>query len=112
MTGTMFLPACYLAAALLALWLYVRFPDRRPKNLKAAIARVVLAFAAFFTLPIALAAYRSAFHGQAAGMAFVLAFALPMLIGVMLSWLWFLARVLHDFGPDLPSGGHPATNGT
>lgn len=111
MTGNVFESASYLGLALIALWIYVRFPNRRPETLTRAIARVVLAFSLFMVLPFVLFAFRAVFHGHTAGVAFVLVVAMPMLCGVMVSFIWLLARLLHDFGPDLPNGGHPATTG-
>ena len=110
MTGTMFQSASYVGLGLVALWLYVRFPGGRPQSLNRAIARVVLAFSLFMALPFAMALFRAFFHGPKAGVAFVLVVAMPLLCGVMLSFIWLLARVLHDYGPDLPNGGHPATD--
>lgn len=108
----MFQSACFIGLALIALWIYVRFPERRPQSLSGAIARVVLAFSLFMVLPFALLLVHSIFPGRTAGVAFLLAVAMPLLCGVMLSFIWLLARVLHDFGPDLPNGGHPAASGS
>jgi ABC-type nickel/cobalt efflux system permease component RcnA len=107
----MFETESFIGLALIALWIYVRFPERRPQSLMHAIARVVLAFGLFMVLPFALLVFHSIFPGHTAGVAFLLAVAMPLLCGVLLSFIWLLARVLHDYGPDLPSGGHPATNG-
>lgn len=107
----MFQQATYIGLGLVALWLYARFPNRRPETLMRAVARVMVAFGVFMTLPLEAAAYKSAFTGPTAGLFFIFGVAMPLLCWVMLSWLWLLARVIHDYGPDLPSGGHPATSG-
>ena len=107
----MFESESFIGLALVALWIYVRFPNRRPQSLMRAIARVVLAFSLFMALPFAMAVFHAFFRGPTAGIAFLLVIAMPLLCGVMLSFIWLLARVLHEFGPDLPKGGHPATSG-
>jgi cation transporter-like permease len=111
MTKTMFESSSYVGLALIALWLYVRLPERRPQSLVRATARVVLAFSLFMVLPFAMTLLHHFFGGPAAGIAFLFCLAMPLLCGVMLSFIWLLARVLHEFGPDLPKGGHPATSG-
>jgi hypothetical protein len=41
----------------------------------------------------------------------VLALLIPTLTYVLVSWIWLIARVLHDLLGGTPRGGHPATTG-
>ena len=102
-------PAMFLGLGVVAVWTYLRFPGLRPGSLARAVAHVAISFGAFVLLPIALRVFLPLVptHDQAACL--VLALLIPALTYLLLSWVWLIARVLHDLG-GTPRGGHPATS--
>jgi hypothetical protein len=84
----------------------VRFPRLRPTSLLRAILHVAVSFGAFALLPATLSLLLPvAPHAQAPYL--VLALLIPSLTYLLLSWVWLLARILHDLHGG-PRGGHPA----
>lgn len=102
-------PAMFSGLGAVAVWTYLRFPSLRPGSLARAVAHVVLSFGAFALLPVALGVLLPLVptHEEAACLA--LALLIPALTYLLLSWVWLIARILHDLG-GTPRGGHPATN--
>lgn len=102
-------PAMFLGLGSVAVWTYLRFPSLRPGSLARAVAHVVISFGAFALLPLTLRLLLPLVprHAQAVGV--VLALLIPALTYLLLSWVWLIARILHDLG-GTPRGGHPATN--
>ncbi len=105
-------PALFTGLGLVAFWVYVRFPARRPATIARAMAHVALSIAVLAVLPAVLDVYFAVVGGKLAAVAFVTVAVMPALCYVLLSWLWLLSRVAHDLGPRTPRGGHPATNGS
>jgi hypothetical protein len=99
-------PAMLLGLAIVAHWLYVRFPGLRPRTIVRAIAHVAASFTLFSLVPLAIDLFR-ALPAPLSLVAFVVAALIPTLCYVLLSWLWLIAR-LHDLGNFTPRGGHPA----
>lgn len=104
-------PALFGGLGLVAAWLYVRFPARRPATLRRAMTHVVLAMAVLSVLPAVLDLYFEVLSGKIAAAAFVTAAVMPALCYVLLSWFWLLSRVAHELGPRNPRGGHPVADG-
>jgi len=86
-------PAMLIGLGLVAVWAYVNHPRLRPGSLMRAVVHVILSFAGFALLPI------------------LLRVLIPVLTYVLLSWVWLIARILHDMG-GTPRGGHPAAHET
>jgi len=97
---SVFQTASFLGSGLVAFWLYVRFPKRRPGTLTRALLFVALAFGLFALLPMVGHFLLPVFGG----VAFVLCVALPGLCFVFLSWIWLLAAIVDGVGT--PKGGH------
>jgi hypothetical protein len=97
---SVFQSASFLGAGLVAFWLYVRFPKRRPATLTRALLRVAAAFGLFSLLPFVGHVLLPVFGG----LAFILCVALPGLCFVFLSWIWLLACLVDSVGT--PRGGH------
>ena len=95
-----FQSASFLGVGLIAFWLYVRFPKRRPATLTRALLRVAASFGLFSLLPFVGHFLLPVFGG----VAFVLCVALPGLCFVFLSWIWLLAALVDNVGT--PRGGH------
>jgi hypothetical protein len=104
-------PAMFVGLGMVAVWLHVRYPSRRPRSLARAAGHVALSFVAFWLLAqlLLLALPGVASHFAAASL--VLAYLIPTLTYVLLSWVWLIARILHDLLGG-PRGGLPAPTGT
>ena len=100
-------PAMYIGLGLVAFWCYLRYPALRPRSLVLATVHVAISFGAFALLPLVLGLLLpiTASRGQAAYVVLVL--LIPTLTYILLSWIWLLARILHDLSGG-PRGGHPA----
>lgn len=95
-------PAMFLGLGLVAVWVYVRYPRLRPGSLRVAALHVAGSFVAFWLLPSAL----NLVPTNALQPYLVLALLIPTLTYVLVSWVWLIARILHDLGGK-PRGGHP-----
>lgn len=95
-----FQTASFVGVGLVAFWLYVRFPKRRPATVTRALIRVAVSFGLFSLLPLA----GHVLLPVLGGVAFVLCVALPGLCFVFLSWIWLLAAIVDGVGT--PRGGH------
>lgn len=102
-------PAMFIALSLVALWIYVNCPRLRPGSLLRAVAHAIVSFAAFALLPTLLGVLLPLLPSSDARPYVVLALLMPLLTYLLLSWVWLIARVLHDLG-GTPRGGHPVTN--
>lgn len=100
----------FIGLGSVAVWTYLRFPHLRPGSLLRAILHVAVAFGAFATLPTVLGLLLPVAPSPAQAPYVVLALLLPTLTYVLLSWVWLLARILHDLGGGTPRGGHPASS--
>ena len=97
-------PAMFTGPGLVAFWVYLRLPRLRPRSLVLAALHVAVSFGAFALLPTVLRFLLPAVPSPAPYV--VLALLIPSLTYLLLSWLWLIARILHDlFGS--PGGGHP-----
>lgn len=105
-------PAMFLGLGAVALWTYVRFPRLRPGSLVRAAVHVAVSFCAFALLPLALGLLLplASSHAQALGIALV--GLIPTLAYLLLSWVWLVARIVHDLFGGTPRGGHPASSKT
>ena len=96
----------FIGIGLVAFWVYLRLPRLRPRSLVLAVVHVAVSFGAFALLPTALSLLLPAMPSPSQVPYVVLALLIPSLTYVLVSWIWLLARVLHDlFGG--PRGGHP-----
>ena len=102
-------PAMFLGLGAVAVWTYLRFPRLRPTSLARAVAHVVLSFAGFALLPVALSVLLPLMPTHEQAVCLALALLIPALTYLLLSWVWLIARILHDLG-GTPRGGHPAAN--
>jgi len=101
-------PATFGGLGIVAIWLYVRFPGRRPSTVMRAAIHVIVSFTLFNFVPYALQPCAALPHPLSV-LTFVTGFLLPTLSYVLLSWLWLIAR-LHDLGNPKPRGGHPVAS--
>jgi hypothetical protein len=104
-------PAMLIGLGLVAVWAYVNQPRLRPDSLMRAVVHVVLSFAGFALLPVLLRVLIPLLPSQTSLPYVVLALLIPVLTYVLLSWVWLVARILHDMG-GTPRGGHPAAHET
>jgi hypothetical protein len=103
-------PAMFIGLGLVAVWAHVRFPGPRPGSLLRAIVHVGISFGVFAVLPTALGFLLPLTPSPMLARYVVLAVLIPALTYVLLSWVWLLARVLHDLLGGTPRGGHPASS--
>jgi hypothetical protein len=103
-------PAMFVGLGLVAVWAHLRFPRLRPGSLLRAILHVAASFGVFALLPAAVSVLLPLAPSPAQARYFVLALLIPALTYVLVSWIWLLARILHDFLGGGPRGGHPATD--
>jgi hypothetical protein len=100
-------PAMFVGLGLVAVWAYVRYPDLRPGSLVWAAVHVAISFGAFMLLPTVLNLLLPAVPSHALQPYVVLTLLIPELTYVLLSWVWLIARILHDLLGGTPRGGHP-----
>ena len=101
-------PATFVGLGIVAIWLYVRFPGRRPGTVMRAAIHVIVSFTLFNFVPYALGPCAALPHPFSV-LTFVAGLLLPTLSYVLLSWLWLMARI-HDLGNPKPRGGHPVAS--
>jgi hypothetical protein len=102
-------PAMFIGLGAVAVWLYVRCPRLRPGSLLRAIAHVAVSFGGFAVLPAALSVLLPLLSSHASQLSAALALLLVTLTYVLLSWVWLIARILHDLLGGTPRGGHPVS---
>ena len=102
-------PSMFIGLGVVAFWCYLRYPRLRPSSLVLAVVHVAVSFGGFALLPTALRFLLPAIPSPPQAPYVVLALLIPTLTYLLLSWVWLLARILHDlFGG--PRGGHPVSN--
>jgi hypothetical protein len=100
-------PAMFAGLFLVAVWVYVRYPGLRPGSLVRAVVHVAVSFGAFVLLPATLELLLPLLDSHALQPYVVLALLITCLTYVLLSWVWLIARILHDLFGGKPRGGHP-----
>jgi hypothetical protein len=103
-------PAMFTGLAVVAVWAHVRFPSLRPGSLLRAIVHVAISFGVFAALPVAIGFLLPLTPSPTLARYVVLALLIPTLTYVLLTWVWLLARILHDLSGGTPRGGHPASS--
>jgi hypothetical protein len=98
--------AMFIGLGLVAVWAYVRYPRLRPGSLMRAVVHVVVSFVGFALLPATLSLVLPLVPSPY----LVLALLIPSLTYLLLSWVWLIARVLHDLFGGTPRGGHPVAD--
>jgi hypothetical protein len=99
-------PAMFIGLGVVAFWCYLRYPRLRPRSLVMAAVHVAVSFGVFALLPTALRFLLPALPSASEAPYVVLALLIPTLTYLLVSWVWLIARILHDlFGG--PRGGHP-----
>ena len=99
-------PATYIGLGVVAVWFYLRYPRLRPGSLVLAAVHVAVSFGAFALLPMLLGFLLPVVPSPSTVPFVVLGLLIPTLTYLLLSWIWLIARILHDlFGG--PRGGHP-----
>lgn len=101
--------AMFPGLGLVAIWAYCRYPGLRPRSLVQAVAQVAISFAGFALVPFTLRFVLPLAPSQDFRPYLVLALLIPTLTYVLLTWVWLLARILHDFSGGNPRGGHPVS---
>ena len=101
-------PAMFLGLGVVAVWVYFRFPRLRPRSLVLTALHVAVSFAGFALLPMTLGLLLPLVPAHALEPYVVLTLLIPVLTYVLLSWVWLIARILHDLGGK-PRGGHPVS---
>ena len=85
-------------------------PSRlRPTSLVRAVLHVIVSFAGFALLPVLLSVVIPLLPSPTPLPYVVLTLLIPVLTYVLLSWVWLIARVLHDLFGGTPRGGHPVS---
>lgn len=102
-------PAMFIGLGLVAVWLHVRYPRLRPGTLVRAIVHVAVSFAGFSLLPWALGVLLPLLSAHASQVSAAITLLILSLTYVLVSWVWLIARILHDLLGGTPRGGHPAT---
>jgi hypothetical protein len=102
-------PAMFIGLGLVAVWAYFRYPALQPRSLVRAIVQVAISFTGFALVPLALSVLVPLAPSQDLRLFLVLAVLIPTFTYVLLTWVWLLARILHDFSGGNPRGGHPVS---
>lgn len=100
-------PAMLLGLGAVAVWTYVRFPRLRPRSVLRAALHVLVSLGAFALLPAALSLLLPLAPSPRQMPYVVVALLIPTLTYMLLSWVWLVARILHDLFGGTPRGGHP-----
>jgi hypothetical protein len=103
-------PAMFTGLGAVAVWAYVRFPSLRPGSLVRAVVHVAVSFAGFTLLPPAIGLLAPLVSSHGLRVAAVLALLIATLTYLLLSWIWLIARILHDLLGGKPPGGHPVSS--
>jgi hypothetical protein len=101
-------PAMFIGLGAVAVWTHVNYPRLRPGSLLWAIVHVAVSFAGFALLPAVLSFLLPLLSVPSSQPYVVLALLIPVLTYLLLSWVWLIARILHDIGGN-PRGGHPVS---
>lgn len=101
-------PAMFLGLGAVAVWTYVRFPRLSPGSLLRAAVHVVLSFGAFMALPWLLSVLLPVVPRPQMPY-FVLALLIVAMTYMLLTWVWLIARIVHDLLGG-PRGGHPISS--
>jgi hypothetical protein len=104
-------PAMFTGLGVVAFWTYVRFPSLRPGSLVRAVVHVAFSFVALSLLPAAIGLLAPLLSSHGLRVSTVLALLIATLTYVLLSWIWLIARILHDLLGGKPRGGHPVAAG-
>jgi hypothetical protein len=99
--------ATFLGLGLVAIWFHIRFPRLQPRSLTLAVVHLALSMGLFSLAPDGVGLCLRTLPGPLSIALFVVAILVPTLTYVLLSWLWFIAR-LSDLLGSTPRGGHPA----
>jgi cytochrome b subunit of formate dehydrogenase len=102
----------FVGLGVVAMWAHLRFPHLRPSSLLRAILHVAVAFAVFAMLPAGLGFLLPLAPSPTQARYIVLALLIPSLTYMLLTWVWLLARILHDLSGGTPRGGHPVSSGS
>jgi hypothetical protein len=102
-------PAMFVGLGAVAVWAYVRYPRLRPGSLVWAVVHVAVSFTGFALLPTTLGLLLPLVPSHTEQPYVVLVLLVPVLTYVLLSWIWLIARVLHDLLGGTPRGGHPVS---
>ena len=100
-------PAMFIGLGAVAFWALP--PLTRacgPGSLVCAALHVALSFVGFALLPLVLRLLLPLVPSPY----LVLALLFPTLTYLLLSWVWLLARIVHDLFGGTPRGGHPVAN--
>jgi hypothetical protein len=100
----------FIGLGVVAVWAHLRYPRLRPGSLLRAILHVAISFGAFAALPVVLGFLLPLAPSVEQGRYIALALLIPTLTWMLLTWVWLLARILHDLGGGTPRGGHPVSN--
>jgi hypothetical protein len=105
-------PAMFLGLGAVAVWTYVRFPALRPVSLVRAALHVAVSFLGFALLPATLRVLLPVLGSHGVRTAGALTLLISALTYLLLSWVWLIARILHDLLGGTPRGGHPVSTGS
>jgi hypothetical protein len=101
--------AMFVGLGAVALWTHVRFPRLRPGSIVRAALHVAVSFLVFALLPTMLGLLLPLAPSHADADYVALALLIPILTYLLLSWVWLVARILHDLHGGTPRGGHPVS---
>ena len=97
-------PAMFIGLGAVAVWTHVNYPRLRPSSLLRAIVHVAVSFGAFALLPTMLSFLLPLLPVRSAQPYVALALLISVFTYLLLSWVWLIARILHDIG-GTPRGG-------
>jgi hypothetical protein len=101
-------PAMFIGLGAVAVWTHVNYPRLRPGSLLRAVVHVAVSFGAFALLPTVLSFLLPLLPERSAQSYVALTLLISVFTYLLLSWVWLIARILHDIG-STPRGGHPVS---
>lgn len=103
-------PAMFLGLGVVAAWTHVRFPGLRPRSLMRAAMQVIVSLGVFALLPVVLHLGLPFLSSHALQISATLTLLMACMTYLLLTWVWLIARILHDLLGGTPRGGHPVSH--
>ena len=101
----------FLGLGAVAVWAHARFPGLRPGSVVRAALHVAVSFVGFALLPLTLGLVLPLTASHTMRLCVALTLLIATLTYLLLSWIWLIARILHDLLGGKPRGGHPVAAG-
>lgn len=111
MSPQLFTTSATAGSVLLAIWVFVRLPQLRPRTFRAAIVHIALAYGAFRVTPFLIPVCAHVAPPPVSIVLAVAGIALPGLCYMYVSWIWLFGLITKHLS-GRPGGGHLVRSGS